>query len=138
MRKHVFLVIAAVLVLSGCATEAKDFPAYDQELVYDKSYDYTYLKVLEALNTFPGWILEETDKVKGLIVIRNTEYGHLFDRDKWVAHFTVKSLGRKKTSVFLQPSSQRLEQGGEFLKRIDDVMLASLAVKGENQAQLVS
>ena len=138
MKKHVFLIVFAVLVLSGCASSMKDFPAYDQELIYDRPYDYTYLKTLEALNTLSGWVIEETDKVKGLIVVRNTQYGHLFDRDKWVARFAVKSLGRKQTSVALEPSSQRLEQGGELLKRIDQVMLASLTAKGEKGAQLVN
>ena len=116
----------------------KDFPKYDQVLVYDRPYDYTYLRTLEALNTFPGWVLEETDKVKGLIVLRNTQYGNLFDRDKWIARFRVKSLGRKKTSVELEPSSQQLTDGGKLLDRIDQMMAMTQKVQGEQRAQLVN
>lgn len=138
--KNTFLVAGLMLLtwMTGCASSIKDYPNYDQVLIYDRPYDYTYLKTLEALNSMPDWTLEETDKVKGLIVLRNVQYGHLFDRDKWVARFTVKSLGRKQTSVALEPASQRLEQGGELLKRIDHVMAMASTVKGEKQAQLVS
>ncbi|MBI4358635.1 MAG: hypothetical protein HY584_04980 [Candidatus Omnitrophica bacterium] len=138
MKKHVFLVILAALSISGCASSMKDYPKYDQVLVYERPYDYTYLRTLEALNTFPGWVLEETDKVKGLIVLRNTQYGNLFDRDKWVARFRVKSLGRKKTSVELEPVSQQLTEGGKLLDRIDQMMAMTQKVQGEQSAQLVS
>ena len=138
MKKHVFLVILAALAITGCASSMKDFPKYDQVLVYDRPYDYTYLRTLEALNTFPGWVLEETDKVKGLIVLRNTQYGNLFDRDKWIARFRVKSLGRKKTSVELEPSSQQLTDGGKLLDRIDQMMAMTQKVQGEQRAQLVN
>ncbi|MBI4372422.1 MAG: hypothetical protein HY585_01690 [Candidatus Omnitrophica bacterium] len=142
MKQSSIRLILAILILAlipACASKLKENSiVYDRELIYDRPYDYTYLKTMEALNTFPDWVLEETDKVKGLIVIRNTQYGHLFDRDKWTARFTVKSLGRKKTSVRLEPVSQRLEKGGELLDRIDQIMLASSAVQAEKQAQLVS
>ncbi len=139
-RKQTAVVVWTMFLalMAGCASSLKDFPVYDQVLIYDRPYDYTYLKTLEALNTMPGWTFEETDKVKGLIVLRNTQYGHLFDRDKWVARFIVKSIARKQTSVALEPSSQRISQGGELLRRIDHVMAASSIIKGEKQAQLVS
>ena len=140
MKKQSFLIVWGFILsafLASCSS-LKDFPAYDQVLVYDRSYDYTFLKTVEALNTFRDWTLEETDKNKGLIVVRNTQYSHIFDRDKLVARFTVKSLGRRQTSVALEPSSQRLERGGELLKRIDHVMTMAAGVKGEKQAQLVN
>ena len=138
-KESVPIVLGFILLafLSSCSS-LKDFPAYDQVLIYDRPYDYTFLRTLEALNTFSDWTLEETDKNKGLIVLRNTQYGHFSDKDKWVARFTVKSLGRKQTSVALEPSSQRLEQGGELLKRIDHMMQITAGVKGEKQAQLVN
>lgn len=139
MKKESFLIVlSAMLFVSSSCSSLKDFPAYDQVLIYDRPYDYTYLRTVEALNTFSDWTLEETDKNKGLIVMRNTQYSHLFDRDKLVARFTVKSLGRRQTSVALEPSSQRLEQGGVLLKRIDHVMQITAVVKGEKQAQLVN
>ena len=140
MKRQFSLVILTFLVvrLFNSCSSLRDFPAYDQVLIYDRPYDYTYLKTMEALNTFPNWVLEETDKNKGLIVLRNVNYGHITDRDKWEARFIVKSLGRKQTSVALEPTSQRLVQGGELLKRIDQVMAMSTVLKGEKQAQAVN
>ena len=140
MRKQFSLFILGFMVLSlfNSCSSLKDFPAYDQVLIYDRPYDYTFLKTIEALNTFPDWTLEETDKNKGLIVLRSVNYGHITDRDKWEARFIVKSLGRKQTSVALEPVSQRLAQGGELLKRIDRVMAMSAVLKGEKQAQAVN
>ena len=131
--KKVLCFVVSILITSvfasGCSS-LKDYPRYDQVLVYDRPFDYTYLKTLEALNTFPDWVLEETDKNKGLIVIRNTQYGHLFDRDKWVARFNIRRLDKRKTSVSLDPSSQRLEKGGELLNRIDEVVNISSNIEG--------
>jgi len=115
----------------------RDFPRYDQELIYNKPYDYTFLKTLEALNSVPGWTLEETDQVKGFIVLRNTQYGHLFDRDKWVVRFNVRRLERKKTSVQLAPDSQRNEKAADLLQRIQEEMELASSMKGESLAQLV-
>lgn len=140
MNQKIMASIVAFLAFissAGCSS-LKDFPRYDQELVYDQPYDYTYLRTLEALNTVSGWTLEETDARKGLIVLRNTQYGHLFEKDKWIARFTVKSLARTKTSVALEPSSQQLEQGGELLERIDHVMKATSVLRGEKRAQFLS
>lgn len=135
------LLILNLLFLSGClATTINEFkdatghPQYNQVLVYDKPYDYTFLRTLEALNTFSGWTLEETDKNKGLIILRNVEYGNLFDHDKWVVRFNVVSLARKKTSVALDPSSQGNAKGGDLLKRIDEVMRMASTLKGEDRA----
>lgn len=120
--------ILALSVVAGCAWFEKTIEEptrYDQVLVYERPYDFTYLKTLEALNTFPDWVLQETDKEKGIIEIRNTQYGHIFDRDKWTARFNVKRLDRKKTSVSLDPSTQTVERGKELLDRIDQVMNAA-------------
>ncbi|OGW86934.1 MAG: hypothetical protein A3C35_00110 [Omnitrophica bacterium RIFCSPHIGHO2_02_FULL_46_11] len=142
MYQKLILATAVLVVFGviGCSSlrEGKDVPHYDQELIYEQPYDYTFLRTLEALNTVTGWTVEETDARKGLIVIRNTQYGNLFDKDKWVARFTVRSLARRKTSVALEPDSQSLEQGGTLLKRIDDVMKATANLRGEKQAQFVS
>ena len=117
-------------------------PLHDRVLAYELPYDYVYLRALEALNTFPEWVLEETDKEQGLIVLRNTEYGHLFDKDKQVARIRVKRIERKKTTVQLAVESQRIKEGGDFLNRIDELVLfrakpasASTALESENQTQ---
>ena len=132
----IFLAIF-LTVLVGCAS-TKDYPKFDQVLVYDKPFDYTFLKTLEALNSFPEWTLEETDKNKGVIILRNTEYGHVFDHDKWVVRFNVVSLGRKKTSVAIDPPSQRNEQGGNMLKRIDEIMLMTSSARAEESSVALS
>ena len=138
---RILTLLAISALLAGCASlkdSEKSQVIYDQELIYDQPYDWTFLRTMEALNTLPGWTLEETDKLKGLIVLRNVRYGHLFDQDKWVARFRVKSLGRKKTSISLEPSSQDLEQGGELLKQIDEMMVRASTLKGEKLAEVVS
>ena len=135
------LSLCLVISLMGCSFKGQlsEVPAYDQVLVYDRPYDYTFLKTIEALNTFPEWVLEETDKNKGLIVIRNTQYGHLFDKDKWVARFNIRRLDKRKTSVSLDPSTQRIQQGGELLKRIDEVVNISSNIEGiQSASQAVS
>ncbi|OGW77212.1 MAG: hypothetical protein A3J52_00795 [Omnitrophica bacterium RIFCSPHIGHO2_02_FULL_49_9] len=121
--------VTAVLLLSvsltSCISFRTDYPRYDQVLTYDRPYDYTYLKALEALNTFPEWTLELTDKDEGLLILRNREYGHLFDRDKQVARIRVRRVSTHQTSVALDPDSQRIPKGGEFLKRINEFLSAA-------------
>jgi hypothetical protein len=128
--------LGVVLVLvSGCRTldqmSQEGPPAYDKVHVYDQPYDFTYLRALEALNTFNDWILEETDKEKGLIVVRNTQYSHLFDKDKWVARFHVRRVDRMHTSVELDPVSQKLPQAREFMESLDKMIRLASAIKQE-------
>jgi len=138
-RTPSLLILSLILVafISSCAS-VKEYPKYDQVLVYDKPFDLTFLRTLEALNSVPGWALEETDKTKGVIILRNTEYGNLFDRDKWVVKFNVVSLGRKKTSVAIDSESQRNVKGGDLLKRIDDFMKMSSSLKEEEKSVALS
>ena len=128
-RFNSLLALGLIVLLSSCASSLKEYPKFDQVLIYEKPYDLTFLRTLEALNTVAGWTLEETDKGKGMIMLRNTEYGNLFDRDKWLVRFNVVSLGRKKTSVSIDPSSQSNAMGGELLKRVDQIMKLTDAVK---------
>lgn len=136
-RRSSLFILSLLLVafISSCAS-VKEHPKYDQVLVYDKPFDFTFLRTLEALNSFPGWALEETDKTKGFITLRNTEYGNLFDRDKWVVKFNVVSLGRKKTSIAIDPVSQSNVKGGDLLKRIDEFMNMSSSRGSEPSAAL--
>lgn len=144
MKKQFLVIFFGLIFVTGfssCSAFKKhilrheqEAAVYDRVLVYDRPYDYTFLKTIEALNTFPEWVLEETDKNKGLIVIRNTQYGHLFDRDKWVARFNIRRLDKRKTSVALEPASQRIEKGGELLDRIDEVINISSNIEGRTTA----
>lgn len=128
--------ILILVFFSGCLTswdlskDKKDYPRYDKVLVFDRPFDVTYLRTVEALNNMPGWVLEETDKEKGLIVLHNREYGHAFDKDKRVARFILKRVSRDQTSVELDTSSQRLEEGGELLERVAQMIAATAPRKG--------
>jgi hypothetical protein len=113
------LMISLISVSAFGCTATYDKPVYDQEVVFEQPYDFTFLRVIEALNTMNGWILEETDKEAGLMVVRNREYGHIFDRDKGVVTFLVKRLSRTKTSIMVAPESQREPGAGDLLRRID-------------------
>ena len=124
---------AAVLALSftlvaGCKA-VEEYPAYNQVLVYDRAYDYIYLRTLEAVNTFSDWVLEETDKEKGLIMLRSIDYAHFIDRDKQAAVLQVTRLNRTQTSVKLVGDSQKLKTGGEILNRIDQTILRDLSAQ---------
>ena len=133
-----FLIPVLMVGLMGGCSSVKEYPQYDQVLMYDRPYDYTYLKVIEAVNTIPEWTVEETDQVKGLIVLRNTAYGHMFDHDKWVVQLDVRRMGQKQTSVSLKPESQQNEKGGFILERIDYVMGVAATMKGEKLAEVIN
>lgn len=125
MKINRFLASVCILLIPvflGSCSSIEKYPRYDKVLVYQQPYDFTYLRVLEALNSFPNWILQDTDKEKGIIEIQNTEFAHLFDRDKAHARFIVARVAQNETTVSLDPDSQKLEKGGEFLERIDKYM----------------
>ena len=130
IRSHL-AVLAVLLVVSmtaGCLTTGsglkKEDPPFDRTIVFDRPFDVTFLKTMEALNTFPDWLLQETNKEAGLIILRNQQYGHLFDRDKGIARFAIKRVNRKQTSVELDPSSQDMGKGKVLLDKIKEVMAA--------------
>ena len=119
--KKLIGVIALSLILFGCTTSPVG-PKHDEILIYNKTYDYTYLKVLEAINDTPGWNIYSTDKEAGVIEAFNDTYESLFDADKRRVTFYVKRLESRKTSVELAPDSQTVVGVGELMKSIDTVM----------------
>lgn len=118
------LIFAASVLVFGCAG-LEDHPVYDRVHVYNKPFDYTYLRVIEALNALPNWLLEETDKEKGILVYRNIQYGHLFDYDKQTARLVVSRVSISQTSVRLDPPTQKVEGAAEMFQKIDDLMYQS-------------
>ncbi|MDD5085416.1 MAG: hypothetical protein PHE61_05150 [Candidatus Omnitrophica bacterium] len=120
MKKLIGFLILSIL-LFGCTTNPIG-PKHDEVLIYNKSYDYTYLKVLEAINDTPSWNIRDTDKEAGVITAWNDSYESLFDADKRQAVFYVKRLESKKTSVELAPQSQTIIGIGEVMKSIDTYM----------------
>jgi hypothetical protein len=118
----IFSSIALILVLSlgfsACNTVGKALPPNDEVLVYQLPYDLTYLRTMEALDGRGSWQLEETDKEKGIISVRDTNYSRLDDSDKRVITFQVKRLDRGVTSVSIDPKSQKVYGGADLLKAV--------------------
>lgn len=113
------LAILVLAPLTGCATfRDEDIPAHTEVLVYNLPYDLTYLKTIEAVESVEGWDLDETEKERGTIRARNTEFTNLADKDKSSATFIVKRLDRGQTSIELAPYSQRVVGGAKLMKRI--------------------
>lgn len=115
----VFLIALFGLILAGCSTTEKILPLHDEVLTYELPYDLTYLRALDALNAQSGWLLEQTDKEKGIIKVRNIEYSRLDDADLRTLAFRVKRIDRTHTSVALAPESQRSLNGGDLLEAVD-------------------
>ncbi|HOE68317.1 MAG TPA: hypothetical protein PK997_04035 [Candidatus Omnitrophota bacterium] len=122
MMKKILMCVAvlACLYLPGCSSVHKVLPVHDEVLLYNKPYDLTYMNTLMALNAKPGWELESTDKEKGLITVRNTEYTRFDDADKRVISILVKRVDREQTSVSLAPDSRQRLSSGEIIDWIGD------------------
>ena len=120
------LSIALILVLclgfSACNTVGEILPPNDEVLVYQLPYDLTYLRTMEALDDHGSWQLEETDKEKGVISVRDTNYSRLDDADKRVITFQVKRVDRGTTSVSIAPDSQKVYGGAELMKAVGSAL----------------
>lgn len=112
------LVLIFGLGLVGCNTVGKVLPPNDEVLTYELPYDLTYLRTMEALDSVPNWQLEETDKEKGTIDVRDTNYSRLDDSDRRVITFVVKRLDRGTTSVSIDPESQKVLGGQKLLDAV--------------------
>ena len=116
------LMIALAFGFSACNTVGKVLPPNDEVLVYQLPYDLTYLRTMEALDDHGSWQLEETDKEKGIISVRDTNYSNLDDADKRVITFQVKRVDRGTSSVSIVPDSQKVYGGAELLKAISSAL----------------
>ncbi len=113
-----FLVLILALGLAGCNTVGEVLPPNDEVLVYKLPYDLTYLRTMDALNTIGTWQLEETDKERGIISVRDTNYSRLDDSDLRVISFVVKRVDRETTSVSIEPKSQKIFGGKKLLEAV--------------------
>ena len=120
------VLILGLGLMSGCSTSQKVFPVHDEVLSYKLPYDLTYLRALEALENVSGWELEETEKEKGYITVRNVAYSRFDDADKRRATFLLKRVAREETSIELAPQSQRVVGGDDLLKRISQYLSREL------------
>jgi MFS superfamily sulfate permease-like transporter len=110
------LILVLGLSLAGCNTVGDVLPPNDEVLVYKLPYDLTYLRTMDALNAIENWELEETDKERGVITVRDTNYSRLDDSDKRVIAFVVKRVDRETTSVSIDPKSQKVFGGKKLLE----------------------
>ena len=121
-------ILVAVLVLMlglsfvGCNTVGEVLPPNDEVLVYKLPYDLTYLRTMEALNSVGTWELEETDKERGTLSVRDTNYSRLDDSDLRVIDFVVKRVDRGTTSVSIDPKSQKVFGGKKLLETIGEAL----------------
>ena len=118
----IFSQIALILILSlglaACNTVGKVLPPNDEVLVYKLPYDLTYLRTMEALDSTGNWQLEETDKEKGTLSVRDTNYSRLDDSDLRVVTFWVKRVDAGTTSVSIDPASQKVYGGKQLLEAV--------------------
>ena len=114
------ILILALLSIStlGCSTEQKLLPKNDETLIYQLPYDLTFLRTVEALEQHRDWELEETEKEKGIIVVRNLAHSHLEDADKRRIIFNIRRISSEKTSISIDPNCQYVLGGSELLKLI--------------------
>jgi len=108
--------------LVGCNTVGEVLPPNDEVLIFKLPYDLTYLRTMEALDGKGYWQLEETDKEKGIISVRDTNYSRLDDSDLRVITFWVKRVDRGTTSVAIEPKSQKVFGGQKLLDAIGEVL----------------
>jgi len=104
-------------MLSGCASE-KVFAVHDEILTFPLPMDLAYLRTMEAVESHPDWDLIETEKEKGLIVIRNLRYSSFADADQRQIALELKRIGPRQTSVEIAPKSQSVVGGDEILELI--------------------
>jgi hypothetical protein len=121
LSKFVLILILG-LGLAGCNTVAKVLPPNDEVLPYKLPYDLTYLRTAEALNSVENWQLEETDKERGIIRVRDMNYSRLDDSDMRVIDFVIKRVDPETTSVSIAKESQKVLGGKKLLEVVGEAL----------------
>ncbi|PIQ87486.1 MAG: hypothetical protein COV74_00515 [Candidatus Omnitrophica bacterium CG11_big_fil_rev_8_21_14_0_20_45_26] len=111
MKKNaIVLSILFLMAVTGCVhsdiLEPVQYPTY----VYKQPLDLVYLKTLETVDSYEGWILNPTHKAEGYIEARNVVYGNLFDRDTQYVRFVVKPVDRDRTSLEIDLDKSRCKE----------------------------
>ncbi|MSR77446.1 MAG: hypothetical protein EXS63_04385 [Candidatus Omnitrophica bacterium] len=113
------MVLSLALGSWGCKTVEKIIsPAHSEVLIYNLSFDLTYLRTLEALQTVPDWELRLTEKEKGKILVYNLAFGKFGDSDKRSITFLLSRISRTQTSVRIDPDDQHVPGGGALMERV--------------------
>jgi hypothetical protein len=133
MKKYslVFILVFVTVSLTGCGfgdvSRKLDVPVTDRVLTYDLPMDLAYLRTLEALEKVPDWELEQTEKEKGWVRVRNVNFSRFDDADKRLITVQLLSGERGKTSVQLAAASQRVLGGDVVLAQIEKYLDAEVA-----------
>ena len=105
----------------GCVHAPKVIlPTYDEVLVFELPYDLVYLRAMEALENVDGWEVEETEKEKGIIRVRNVQFKKVGDMDVQLANILIQRRDRRKTSVSFAEDSQHTLGGDKLLQAISE------------------
>ena len=128
IEKKKILLLSVVLLLvfsmSACQTlsnlglSKQSSIVHDELFTYDVSYDRAYLRVIEAAELVPAWILSGTDQRAGTITLRSTGFSN--DAEVTVI---IKRISKEQTSIELAPDSQRVKGVEDILKAIDKLLL---------------
>lgn len=121
-------VILLIFALSaaGCRTLSEELKPNDEVLIYPLPFDLTYLRAFEALELVDGWEIEETEKEKGMIRVRNVQFSSFDDAETRLVTFEIKRLSRKETSVSIAPESQRVIGGDILLRKVSESLRAEI------------
>ena len=122
MRHWIAGVLFALITFSGCAGNPKVLPKHDDVLLYPLAYDLVYLRTIEALESVPKWEVDEMEKERGIIRVRNTDYQTPGDADQRVITFVLSRIGKRETSVQIDPDSQHVVGGDSLLTNITKFM----------------
>lgn len=131
MRHENLARLSVVLILfsiysSGCIKHAQQaaravFPVHDEALIFEHSFDYTYLRITDAILSTDNWSLYETNKREGLIRAYNEKFMDPFaPLGQRVATFHIKSLSRTRTALEVDPVSQTLIGLEDLLQSIKE------------------
>ena len=111
----IFMMVVGLLV-TGCA-HGKYGEVHNELFTYDMTFDSTYFKVMNILESQQKWSMESTDIKEGMILARQAGS----DGDQ--AIILVKRVNREQTTVELSKDSQRVPGVGELLQIIDSNMM---------------
>ena len=135
-RPQLLFLLALIFIFSGCmlfdpermmhAEKALPLPAHNEVLRFPLSYDLTFLRTMEAIESVPDWQIEQTTKEAGVIQARNKNFSRLDDADQRVVIFQIIRLSRHQTSVQIVPESQRVIGAGDLMKQISEYLRREL------------
>jgi len=108
------MVLLLACSMGGCKSFEEDLIVHDELFMYEKGYDYVFMKVIDAVDEMDGWRLIDQDIKLGAVTVRSADF--MCDDEVDVM---VKRVDRKKTTVELAAKSQQTKGVEKILKAID-------------------